>query len=106
MDRITAHYYIETPLQPATAAAILAGEQSSGTFVPVPGETEELKARFAARVESVEQLETGATPAIPGGADFQQGPFHRAAIRISWSVENTGFNLPVLVSTVQGNLYE
>lgn len=106
MERITALYNIETPLRPEAAAAILAGEQSSGTFVAVPGETEELKARFAARVESVEHLETVDAPAIPGGAGFQQGPFHRAAIRVSWSVENAGYNLPVLVSTVQGNLYE
>lgn len=106
MERITALYHIETPLRPEAAAAILAGEQSSGTFVAVPGETEQLKARFAARVESVEQLETVDTPAIPGGAGFQKGPFHRAAIRVSWSIENAGYNLPVLVSTVQGNLYE
>ncbi|HWB90285.1 MAG TPA: ribulose-bisphosphate carboxylase large subunit family protein [Puia sp.] len=106
MERITALYYIETPLRPEAAAEILAGEQSSGTFVAVPGETEELKARFAARVESVEHLETVDTPAIPGGAGFQKGPFHRAAVRVSWSVENAGYNLPVLVSTVQGNLYE
>jgi ribulose-bisphosphate carboxylase large chain len=106
MERITALYYIETPLRPEAAAEILAGEQSSGTFVAVPGETEELKARFAARVESVEHIETVDTPAIPGGAGFQKGPFHRAAVRVSWSVENAGYNLPVLVSTVQGNLYE
>ena len=106
MERIVARYYIETPLQPEAAAAILAGEQSSGTFVAVPGETEELKARFAARVESVQHLETVDTPAIPGGAGFQKGPFHRAAIEVSWSIENCGYNLPVLISTVQGNLYE
>ncbi|MBS1604279.1 MAG: ribulose 1,5-bisphosphate carboxylase, partial [Bacteroidetes bacterium] len=106
MERITARYYIETPLDPGKAAAILAGEQSSGTFVAVPGETEELKARFAARVESVQHLETVDTPAIPGGAGFQKGPFHRASISVSWSIENCGYNLPVLVSTVQGNLYE
>ena len=106
MERITALYYIETPLKPEAAAAILAGEQSSGTFVAVPGETEELKARFAARVEAVEHLETVDVPAIPGGAGFQQGPFHRAMVRVSWSIENCGYNLPVLVSTVQGNLYE
>ena len=106
MERITARYYIETPLAPETAAGILAGEQSSGTFVPVPGETEELKARFAARVESVQHLETVDSPAIPGGAGFKNGPFHRAAISVSWSIENCGYNLPVLISTVQGNLYE
>jgi ribulose-bisphosphate carboxylase large chain len=43
MQRITATYYIETPYAPEQAATVLAGEQSSGTFVAVPGETEELK---------------------------------------------------------------
>lgn len=38
-DRIEADYLLETPVDPARAAAIMAGEQSSGTFVPVPCET-------------------------------------------------------------------
>lgn len=105
MERITATYYIETPFDPAAAAAVLAGEQSSGTFVAVPGETAELKQRFAARVESVEPLETVREPAIPGAVS-SSGLYHRALVRVSWSVENFGCNLPLLVSTLQGNLYE
>jgi ribulose-bisphosphate carboxylase large chain len=104
-EAITATYYIETPFAPEKAAAVLAGEQSSGTFVAVPGETEELKQRFAARVESVELLETVNQPAIPG-ADSKEGKYHRAIVKVSWSIENFGYNLPVLVSTLQGNLYE
>jgi ribulose-bisphosphate carboxylase large chain len=105
MERITATYYIETPFVPADAAQVLAGEQSSGTFVAVPGETEELKQRFAARVENVEQLETVTEPAIPG-AISKTGKYNRALVKVSWSVENFGYNLPVLISTLQGNLYE
>ena len=105
MERITATYYIETPYAPEIAAAMLAGEQSSGTFVAVPGETEELKQRFAARVESVELLETVNEPAIPG-ATSKKGTYHRAIVKVSWSIENFGYNLPVMVSTLQGNLYE
>lgn len=105
MERITATYYIETPYAPEKAAAVLAGEQSSGTFVAVPGETEELKQRFAARVESVEQLETVNEPAIPG-ATSKEGKYHRAIVKVSWSIENFGYNLPVMISTLQGNLYE
>jgi len=105
MERISATYYIETPFAPEKAAAILAGEQSSGTFVAVPGETEELKQRFAARVESIELLETVSEPAIPG-ATSKNGKYHRAIVKVSWSIENFGYNLPVLVSTLQGNLYE
>ena len=104
-EAITATYYIETPFAPEKAATILAGEQSSGTFVAVPGETEELKQRFAARVESVELLETVNEPAIPG-ATSKNGKYHRAIVKVSWSIENFGYNLPVMVSTLQGNLYE
>jgi ribulose-bisphosphate carboxylase large chain len=105
MERITATYYIETPFKPEKAAQVLAGEQSSGTFVAVPGETAELKERFAARVESVEMLETVNEPAIPGAAS-KDGKYHRAIVKVSWSIENFGYNLPVMVSTLQGNLYE
>ena len=38
-NRITAVYLIETPLDPARAAEVLAGEQSCGTFARVAGET-------------------------------------------------------------------
>jgi oligopeptide/dipeptide ABC transporter ATP-binding protein len=49
-ERITAIYRVETPLELERAAAVLAGEQSSGTFVDVPGETQELRNRFRARL--------------------------------------------------------
>jgi ribulose-bisphosphate carboxylase large chain len=105
MERLTATYFIETPYAPEQAAQVLAGEQSSGTFIAVPGETEELKERFAARVESIEHLETVTEPAIPG-ATSATGKYHRAIVKVSWSIENFGYNLPVIISTLQGNLYE
>ncbi len=105
MERIHATYYIETPFAPEKAAAVLAGEQSSGTFVAVPGETEELKQRFAAKVEAITFLETVSEPAIPG-ASSATGQYHRAIVKVSWSIENFGYNLPVMISTLQGNLYE
>ena len=44
-DRIRARYLVETPLDPAAVAEVMAGEQSSGTFVRVGGETDALRAR-------------------------------------------------------------
>jgi ribulose-bisphosphate carboxylase large chain len=117
-ERVFATYLIETPLAVEQAAATLSGEQSSGTFVAVPGETEELKQRFAARVEKITPLEVVEEPSLPGcraeskpasgAASTRSGnrKFQRAEIVVSWSVENMGGNLPVLVSTLQGNLYE
>lgn len=104
-EAITATYFIETPHAPEKAAAVLAAEQSSGTFVAVPGETEELKQRFAARVETVETIGTVNEPAMPG-AMSKDGKYHRAIVKVSWSIENFGYNLPVMISTLQGNLYE
>jgi ribulose-bisphosphate carboxylase large chain len=56
-DRFTATYLIETahPLQ--EAAEIMAGEQSAGTFVRVPGESDALRERYGARVEHIEPLD-------------------------------------------------
>jgi ribulose-bisphosphate carboxylase large chain len=105
MERISATYLIETPLAVEKAAAVLAGEQSSGTFVAVPEETEELKNRFAARIEKITPKETVKEPALPG-CRSTFGKFQRAEVVVSWSIENMGYNLPALVSTVQGNLYE
>jgi ribulose-bisphosphate carboxylase large chain len=104
-DRIVATYRIETPDGVMKAAEVLAGEQSSGTFVAVPGETPELAARFRARVERVTPLEDVSEPSLSGSRSAI-GPFHRAEIVVSWSLENVGTNLPTLVSTIQGNLYE
>ena len=105
MERLTARYFIETPLPVAAAAAALAGEQSTGTFVAVPGETAGLKQRFAARVEQIKELDASRTPAVPGSRGGGAA-YRRAEVVVSWPLENFGANLPTLVSTLQGNLYE
>lgn len=105
MERVFAEYLIETPYKVEQAAAVLAGEQSSGTFVSVPGETEELKKRFAARVEDIQLLDVADEPSIPGGSILGK-KYQQARVKVSWSIENFGYNLPVLISTLQGNLYE
>lgn len=105
MDRIKATYLVETPHELEKAAAVLAGEQSSGTFVAVPGESEELKNRFAARVEKIEELDPVTEPSLPADSISSQKYF-RARVEVSWSVENFGTNVPALISTLQGNLYE
>ena len=110
-ERILATYLIETPGRSEDAAEVLAGEQSSGTNVAVPGETEELQERFRARVERVEDLETVEAPSLPGvkendGNGGQPVQYQRAEVTVSWSLENVGTNIPTLLSTVSGNLSE
>ena len=107
--RIEAQYWIETAFPLAEAAEVLAGEQSSGTFVAVPGETPELRARYGARVEEIVELDSAAAPSLPG-AGVPRGVitpvFQRARIRVTWPLENLGPSLPNLMATVAGNLFE
>jgi ribulose-bisphosphate carboxylase large chain len=65
-DRFEATYRVQTPLPLQQAAEVLAGEQSSGTFVAVANETPELTQRFRARVESIREIDTSNDPALPG----------------------------------------
>jgi ribulose-bisphosphate carboxylase large chain len=110
MSRIIAEYFLETPHPVEFAAESIAGEQSSGTFLPVPGETEELKARSRARVEKIVHLETVDEPSLPGSrppkGHTSPIQYHRAQLTLSFPFENVGANLPTLLSTVAGNLYE
>ena len=105
-DRIFADYLIETAFDPRQAAEAMAGEQSSGTFVAIPGETPELKARSAARVETLEMLEDAGAPSLPGADAVPGASYHRARVTLSWPLHTLGPSLPNLVTTVAGNLFE
>ncbi|MES2398644.1 MAG: ribulose-bisphosphate carboxylase large subunit family protein [Pseudomonadota bacterium] len=108
-DRFEATYLIETPLEPAKVAEVMAGEQSCGTFTRVEGETDELRKRARATVEQIDELEAVATPSLPNALLERRhtpGPWRRARVRISFPVANVGPNLPTLAATVSGNLYD
>jgi ribulose-bisphosphate carboxylase large chain len=106
--RIEADYLIETAFDPRVAAEAMAGEQSSGTFVPVPGETPELKERSAARIESLEFTEEVVEPSLPGAgrSKGEEPKYKRARATLSWPIENIGPSLPNLMATIAGNLFE
>ncbi|MBV9786502.1 MAG: ribulose-bisphosphate carboxylase large subunit family protein [Acidisphaera sp.] len=107
VERIEADYLIETMIDPRKAAEIMAGEQSSGTFVPVPGETPELKARSAARVDRLELVEGAVdAPSLPTTASVKPGSLRRARLTLSWPMGNLGPSLPNLLATIAGNLFE
>ncbi|MBL8215701.1 MAG: ribulose-bisphosphate carboxylase large subunit family protein [Bryobacterales bacterium] len=108
-DRIYAKYWVESAFPLQKAVEVMAGEQSSGTFIKVPGETEELKNRHAARVESLTELEPVAVPSLPG-ARVPKGTavpvYHRGEAVLSWPLSNMGASLQNLMATVAGNLFE
>ncbi|QQE81407.1 ribulose-bisphosphate carboxylase large subunit family protein [Alicyclobacillus sp. SO9] len=108
-NRIYATYLIETPFTIDYAAEMIATEQSTGTFVAIPGETDDLKDRHRARVESVVELESVSTPSLPGTRLRTGGgaaSYKRAKVQISFPFHNTGPSIPNLLATVCGNLYE
>jgi len=88
-QRIRARYRIESPLPAEKAAEHIAGEQSTGTFTRIPGETDELRDRHGARVESVRALGDCASE-----------------VELSWPLSNMGPSLPNVLSAVAGNLWE
>lgn len=88
---------------------MMAGEQSAGTFVRVEGETDELRARFGARVVATEQIGESPAPSLRSawterkGLDGPRGVFR---VVIDYPEDNVGVNLPTLASVVAGNLYD
>ncbi len=104
MIRIYATYDIETPVGLQRAAAVLAGEQSTGTFVRLAAETDELRARSAAVVENIEPTGTSKTPSLPCRKSGET--YERGLVTVSWPLGNFGTSLPTLLSTLAGNLFE
>jgi ribulose-bisphosphate carboxylase large chain len=104
-DNVVATYEIATALPLEQAAAVIAGEQSSGTFVAVARETSELKARHAATVLSIDELPLSGRPPLPGAVgDWADA--RRARIAVEFPVLNFGPSVPNLLSAVAGNLFE
>ena len=103
-ERIRATYWLETGDDPAQAAEVIAGEQSSGTFVALAAETPELKARAGARVERLEVIDAASIPSLP--TPKRSKSYSRCLLELSWPIENLGPCLPTLMATVAGNLFE
>ena len=108
-ERLEADYIIETAFDPREAVEIMAGEQSSGTFIALAGETPELKARSAARVERLEIIGEVNAPSLPGSGSPKSGHAARrvqARVTLSWPKANVNASLTNLLATVAGNLFE
>ena len=108
-ETLQATYLLETPLDPAKVAEVLAGEQSSGTFVRVAGETDDLRTRSRASVDSIEELDHAQVPSLPNALlerKGTRGPWRRARVSVSFPLANIGTNLTTIAATVAGNLFD
>ena len=104
MTRITATYDIETPSGLAHAAAVMAGEQSTGTFARLASETDALRERAAAQVDRIVPTGSFTAPSLP--CRKTGDVYERGLVTISWPLGNFGVSLPTLLSTLAGNLFE
>ncbi|MCO6051923.1 ribulose-bisphosphate carboxylase large subunit family protein [Mesorhizobium sp. RP14(2022)] len=95
-------YLIETPGSVEKMAAKIASDQSTGTFVALAAETDELKARAAARVLSIETLEPVERPSWPESED---GPFNRALVTIGFPFDAVGTDLSALMTIAIGGTF-
>ena len=99
---ITLTYLIETSGSPEKLAAKIASDQSTGTFVPLAAETEELKNRVAARVVGFRHLSSVATPSFPSN---EAGPFNRAEADIAFPFDAIGTDLSALMTIAIAGAY-
>jgi ribulose-bisphosphate carboxylase large chain len=100
--RIRCTYYIEA-VDVARAAAALAGEQSSGTFIAVPGESDRIRERHAAEVVGVRELGECA-PSLPSRSRPER--VTAAEVVVEFPMENIGTDIATLLTAVAGNLFE
>lgn len=114
-EHVLASYLIESRYPLEHAAEVLAGEQSSGTFIAVPGESAELQRRHRAKVVAVEPLTSKDGPSLPGavGPKVDEWSMNGLSsridvgiVKIAFPLVNFGPSLPNLLAAVSGNLYE
>jgi ribulose-bisphosphate carboxylase large chain len=100
-------YRIETPGDIRRMAEKIASDQTTGTFVPVPGETPDLKARCAARVIAVRELQPYAQPTFPqdrvNSADPY--PYKRADVDIEFPLDVIGTDIAALTTIAFGGVF-
>lgn len=100
---ITLTYRIETSGSVEAMADKIASDQSTGTFVSVPGETEELKLRVAARVLAVRPLDDGNQPTWPEVAPGTR--LSRADVDIAFPLDAIGTDLSALMTIAIGGVF-
>ncbi|MFL9965585.1 ribulose-bisphosphate carboxylase large subunit family protein [Paraburkholderia sediminicola] len=101
--RFAARYLIETSLDPQDAAAEMAGESSTATFVAIPGERASIAERHGARIDEIVEVETPLAGSI---AHPSASAVRRCEVKLSWPLENTGTSLPNMLATFAGNIFD
>ncbi|MFV0333195.1 MAG: 3-oxo-isoapionate-4-phosphate decarboxylase OiaX [Tropicimonas sp.] len=108
-DMIRVTYRLEIPAFAGASleamAAKIASDQSTGTFTELPGETEAVKARCAARVLSVTPLAEAATPGFPRPEDPEGTRYLRGDAVIGFPLDAVGTDIAALMTITVGGVY-
>ena len=102
---IRATYRVETAGSVEELARKIASDQSTGTFVDLPDETADLKARCAARVAAIRPLPPADWPSIPQTSGLAGGRFHRAEVDVDFPLEVVGTDIAALVTLVLAGVF-
>lgn len=102
-NRIRVTYRIECDGDVAAMAAKIASDQSTGTFTDLPGETDDVRRRCAARVEQVTCLPPVASPSFPQTS--ANGPFNRGDVVVSYPLDAVGTDFAALMTITVGGVY-
>ncbi|WP_180899491.1 3-oxo-isoapionate-4-phosphate decarboxylase OiaX [Martelella soudanensis] len=102
-DFIRVTYRIECAGSIEAMAAKIASDQSTGTFTELPGETDAVRRRCAARVETIAPLADADTPGFPDTSD--SGPYHRADVTIAYPLEAIGTDIAALMTIAVGGVF-
>ena len=108
-EEFTARFFVESSYPLERVSEVIAGEQSSGTFISLPGESAELKERSRARVVSVDPLPRVSHPSLYSDYLQRHNPsdtYFRGEVTIAFPTANIGTNIPALLTTIAGNLFE
>ncbi len=105
-DIIAVTYRILSYLPLEQAAEAIAGEQTTGTFTKVAGETPELHRKHRAQILDLTPLDGDLGGPLPGARGSDNGILHGGLVRIGYPLANSGPSLTRMLAFVSGNLYE
>lgn len=108
-EEFFARFFVESSYPIDRVSEVIAGEQSSGTFLSLPGESDELKERSRARVVSIEHLPSVNSASLHSAYLARKNTsdtYYRAEVTIAFPTANIGNNIPALLTTIAGNLFE
>ncbi|RJE86587.1 3-oxo-isoapionate-4-phosphate decarboxylase OiaX [Paracoccus onubensis] len=102
-DLIRVTYRIECEGDVAQMASRIASDQSTGTFTELPGETDDIRRRCAARVESVIALPPADHPSFPHSGTG--GPVNRGDAVIAYPLDAIGTDFAALMTITVGGVF-